>query len=83
MTHVDLIQAQHFLRQQSNWPAKRLRRQALGAALFLLIGGGYALLHANTKQAHHEAPAPTPAYHLLPSAAQTHITHLQEVRRHV
>jgi membrane fusion protein, multidrug efflux system len=46
MTHVDLIQTQNFLRQQANWPAKKLRRQAIGAALFLIIGGGYALYHA-------------------------------------
>jgi membrane fusion protein, multidrug efflux system len=60
MTHVDLIQTQNFLRQQSNWPAKRLRRQALGATMFLLIGGGYALFHANAKPSPQEAPAATP-----------------------
>jgi membrane fusion protein, multidrug efflux system len=59
MTHVDLLQTQNFLRRQSNWPARRLRRQATGAALFLLIGGGYAVWHANAKQAPQEAPAPT------------------------
>src|SRR5580765_3055690 len=32
MTHLDLAQAQHFVRQQANWPAKKLRRQLMGAA---------------------------------------------------
>ena len=45
MAHFDLVQTQNFLRQQANWPAKKLRRQATGAALFLLIGGGYAVYH--------------------------------------
>ncbi len=45
MTHFDLVQTQNFLRQQANWPAKKLRRQATGAALFLLIGGGYGVYH--------------------------------------
>jgi multidrug efflux system membrane fusion protein len=58
MTHIDLIQTQNFLRQQANWPAKRLRRQATGAAFFLLIGGGYALYHAASAKS---APQPTPA----------------------
>ena len=49
MTHVDLVQAQHFVRQQANWPAKRLRRQIFGASLLLLSGGGYAFYHANAK----------------------------------
>src|ERR1700761_6887059 len=46
MATLDLAQAQNFLRQRANEPARRLRRQATGAALFLLLGGGYALYHA-------------------------------------
>jgi len=83
MMHVDLLQTQNFLRQQSNWPAKRLRRQALGAALFLLIGAGYALFHADATPVLREAPAPTAASRVSPRALQTHITHLREVRQHV
>src|SRR4051812_1518811 len=47
MTHIDLAQAQTFLRQQANEPARKLRRQLTGAALFLLIAGGYGLYHAS------------------------------------
>lgn len=46
MVTLDLAQAQNFLRQKANEPARRLRRQATGAALLLLLGGGYALYHA-------------------------------------
>jgi len=60
MTHIDLAQAQNFVRQQANWPAKRLRRQALGAALLLMMGGGYAFYHANAK------PAPVAAASAVP-----------------
>src|SRR5690242_13387692 len=60
MTHLDLAQAQQFVRQQANWPAKRLRRQLTGAALFLLIGGGYAVWHANAKSAPETATPPAP-----------------------
>jgi multidrug efflux system membrane fusion protein len=61
MTHLDLIQAQTFLRQKANQPAKKLRRQATGAALFLLIGGGYALYHAAGAKSEPEAqPAAMP-----------------------
>lgn len=45
MATLDLAQAQNFLRQKANAPARRLRRQVTGAALFLLLGGGYALYH--------------------------------------
>jgi multidrug efflux system membrane fusion protein len=51
MTQIDLAQAQQFVRFRANIPAKRLRRQIAGAALFLLIGGGYAVWHANAKSA--------------------------------
>jgi multidrug efflux system membrane fusion protein len=62
MTHLDLAQAQSFLRQKANLPARRLRRQATGAALFLLLGGGYALYHhgASANPAPETAPAATP-----------------------
>jgi len=60
MTHIDLAQAQNFVRQQANWPAKRLRRQAIGAALLLMMGGGYAFYHANAK------PAPVAAASAVP-----------------
>lgn len=56
MTHIDLLEAQELIRRQSNWPAKRLRRQAAGIALLLFLGGGYALYHANAKP----APVATP-----------------------
>jgi multidrug efflux system membrane fusion protein len=46
MSHLDLVQAQIYLRQRANEPAKKLRRQATGAAFFLLIAGGYAIYHA-------------------------------------
>ena len=54
MTHIDLAQAQSFLRQQANSPARKLRRQLTGAALFLLMAGGYGLYHASA------SPAPQP-----------------------
>ena len=61
MAQFDLVQAQTFLRQQANEPAKKLRRQATGAALFLLIGGGYALYHAAGAKSEQEArPAAMP-----------------------
>jgi multidrug efflux system membrane fusion protein len=61
MTQFDLVQTQNFLRQQANWPARKLRRQATGAALFLLIGGGYAVHHvASATQAPQASPAATP-----------------------
>jgi multidrug efflux system membrane fusion protein len=60
MTHIDLVQAQHFVRQQANWPAKRLRRQIFGASLLLLSGGGYAFYHANAKPAPQGAPPAIP-----------------------
>ncbi|HEY0266365.1 MAG TPA: efflux RND transporter periplasmic adaptor subunit, partial [Rhizomicrobium sp.] len=56
MTHVDLAQAQKFVRLQANSPARRLRRQIMGAALFLLAGGGYAVWHASAKSAAEPAP---------------------------
>jgi len=60
MTHLDLVQAQHFVRQQANWPAKKLRRQIFGASLLLLSGGGYAFYHANAKPAPQAAPPAVP-----------------------
>ena len=60
MTHIDLVQAQNFVRQQANWPTKRLRRQLMGAAFFLLIGGGYAAWHASAKPAPEAAPPAMP-----------------------
>ena len=62
MTHLDIAQAQKFLRQRADAPAQRLRRQATGAALFLLLGGGYALYHAAIAKpaATDNAPAAAP-----------------------
>jgi multidrug efflux system membrane fusion protein len=60
MTHVDLVQAQNFVRQQANWPGKKLRRQLFGASLLLLSGGGYAFYHANAKPAPEAAPQAVP-----------------------
>ena len=56
MTHLDYAQAQTFLRQKANEPAKKLRRQATGAALFLLFGGGYALYHVAGAKTEPAAP---------------------------
>ncbi len=60
MTHIDLVQAQNFVRHQANWPARRLRRQIIGASLLLLSGGGYAFYHANAKPAPQAAPLALP-----------------------
>jgi multidrug efflux system membrane fusion protein len=46
MTHFDVAEAQNFLRQNADQPIHRLRRQLTGAALLLLLGGGYGLYHA-------------------------------------
>ena len=59
MTHIDIFQTQKYLSQQGT-SSKTLRRQAVGAALFLLLGGGYALYHANAKPAPQAAPAASP-----------------------
>jgi membrane fusion protein, multidrug efflux system len=72
MTLIDLAQAQNYLRQQANTPVKSLRRQFMGAAIFLLIGGGYAVFHANAK------PAPEAATPASPVAALT--LHAQSVK---
>src|ERR1700753_318750 len=60
MTHIDIAQVQNFLRHNPQRSARRLRRQIIGAALVLLIGGGYALYHANAKPAPQPAAAPSP-----------------------
>jgi len=61
MTHIDLAQAQTFLRQQANEPARTLRRRLTGAALFLLLAGGYGIYHASAKSApQRPAPAASP-----------------------
>ena len=65
MTHIDLVQAQNFVRHQANWPAKKLRRQIFGASLLLLSGGGYAFYHANAK------PAPVSAPQAMPVAVES------------
>ena len=65
MTHIDLVQAQNFVRHQANWPAKRMRRQLIGASLLLLSGGGYAFYHANAK------PAPAPVMSAMPVAVES------------
>ena len=45
MNSFNVAEAQKFLRQNTDLPAQKLRRQAAGAALALLIGGGYGLYH--------------------------------------
>jgi multidrug efflux system membrane fusion protein len=60
MTHIDIAQVQNFLRHQPERSARRLRRQAIGGALLLLLGGGYALYHASAKPAPQPAPPPSP-----------------------
>ena len=61
MTYIDLTQAQTVLRQQANEPARKLRRQLTGAALFLLMAGGYGIYHASAKSAPPpQAPAASP-----------------------
>jgi multidrug efflux system membrane fusion protein len=71
MTHIDLVQAQNFVRQQANWPGKKLRRQLFGASLLLLSGGGYAFYHASAK------PAPEPAPQAVPVSVES--LHAQKV----
>jgi multidrug efflux system membrane fusion protein len=61
MTHLDIAEAQKFLRQNANQPAKKLRRQATGAALFLLLGGGYGLYHAASARSATPENAPAAA----------------------
>jgi multidrug efflux system membrane fusion protein len=61
MTHLDLYQTSKFLTQQSRSSGRLLRRQITGAALFLLLGGGYALYHANAGAKAAVPPAPPPA----------------------
>ncbi len=61
MTHIDLAQAQTYLRQQANQPARKRRRQLTGAALFLLLAGGYGLYHGTAKSAPQpQAPTASP-----------------------
>jgi multidrug efflux system membrane fusion protein len=61
MTHIDLAQAQTFLRQQANEPARTLRRRLTGAALFLLLAGGYGIYHASAKSVPQpQTPAASP-----------------------
>ena len=61
MTYIDLAQAQTFLRQQAHEPARKLRRRLTGAALFLLLAGGYGIYHASAKSAPQpQAPAANP-----------------------
>ncbi|HYS45132.1 MAG TPA: efflux RND transporter periplasmic adaptor subunit [Rhizomicrobium sp.] len=60
MTHIDLVQARNFLRQQENNSPRKLRRQIGGAALFLLLGGGYAFYHAQANPAPQAVPAAAP-----------------------
>lgn len=61
MTYIDLAQAQTLLRQQADQPARKLRRQLTGAALFLLLAGGYGIYHASAKSAPQpQAPAASP-----------------------
>jgi len=71
MTHIDLVQAQNFVRHQANWPARKLRRQLFGASLLLLSGGGYAFYHANA------TPAPQAIQPALPVSVES--LHSQKV----
>ena len=45
MNSFNVAEAQKFLRQNADLPAQKLRRQAAGAALALLVAGGYGLYH--------------------------------------
>ena len=45
MNNFNVAEAQKFLRQSADLPAQKLRRQAAGAALALLVGGGYGVYH--------------------------------------
>ncbi len=65
MTHIDIIQTQKFLSQQGRTPTRSVRRQAFGAALVLLLGGGYALYHANATPAPQAAAARAAAVQIL------------------
>src|ERR1700759_5245175 len=48
MNSFNVAEAQKFLRQNADLPAQKLRRQAAGAALALLIGGGNGLYHVTS-----------------------------------
>jgi multidrug efflux system membrane fusion protein len=61
MTYIDLFETQKFLSQQNKASGRVLRRQITGAALFLLLGGGYALYHANANAKAAPQVAPPPA----------------------
>jgi len=59
MAHLDIAETQKLLRQESRPTAQRLRRQIAGAALILVLGGGYAFWHAGAaKSAPETAPPP-------------------------
>ena len=62
MTHLDLVQAHGFIGGTANKSTRTLRRQMTGAALFLLLGSGYALYHhsASAKPAPQAAPVAAP-----------------------
>jgi membrane fusion protein, multidrug efflux system len=62
MTYFNVAEAQKFLRQNADLPAQKLRRQVTGAALILLLGGGYGLYHTASagQVASGNAPAAAP-----------------------
>jgi len=62
MTHIDMFQTSKFLSRNHRAAGGKLRRQLAGAGLFLVLGGGYALYHANAK------PAPAPVMAASPVA---------------
>lgn len=65
MAQVDMFAARKLLSQDARPSSRQLRRQAAGAALILMLGGSYALWHANAKP---EAPMAPPA---IPVTVQT------------
>jgi multidrug efflux system membrane fusion protein len=51
VTHVNVYETSKFLTENSRKPARKLRRQLSGAAVLLLLVGGYGLYHATAKPA--------------------------------
>src|SRR4051812_19579177 len=55
MAHLDIAQTQKLLRQEHQNSSRGLRRQIVGAALILALGGGYFLWHGGAARSAPEA----------------------------
>lgn len=65
MAHIDIFETQKLLSDGARRSNRQLRRQAAWAVLVLMLGGGYALWHANAK------PSAPPATPPMPVSVQT------------